>query len=183
MMVERSSQLSEMSSPPTRPVGYLEGRLRSVFSGLTEHEMPGKTGSGLSVLNTTEIKGMIRHSEIPAESMQAWQFLTSQAQTLFPAEINEVIFGESGRAQVAPILAKPNGRERVYYSGEEATVYSSMVGLDTFRLADLWDMGEQFWPYTKQNLAPADFRSVNSVGYHLLSDLTKTVPGFDQGKN
>lgn len=144
-----------------------------------------KTGSSLHILGKGENKGIVRNAEILASSMAVWEFLHTYAQTLFPKEISQRLFGPWGRPQVAPILER-KGKNRVYYSmdgayfpKEKAAAYSKMVGFDTQRLTELWQITEVVKPYYYQNWLPREPRCLDCTSYHLAKDVFADVPSLD----
>ncbi len=143
----------------------------------------GKTGSRLDIVTGQEHRGVVRNAELPESSMAAWEFLQSYAHTLFPQEIKDKLFGVWGRAQVAPILQRPDGSNRVYYQKNQigitqGSAYSEMVGFTTPQLVELWGIKGLHETYSLQEIAPGlqGQRSRDSLIYWLAKDLTDEIP-------
>lgn len=135
-----------------------------------------KTGSLLYLIDNNERQGIIRNAEIPESSMAVWEFVHSYAHTLFPEETAQKLFNVWEKPQVVPILDRKGG-DRVYYRNGKASAYSEMIGFDTLRLAELWQLQDVFREYTVQQhgfLRAA--RWWGATSYWFTKDVVEAIP-------
>ncbi len=163
--------------------GVLARIKRTRHIGGVELAQLDKTGSRLDFVTSQEHHGVVRNAELPASSMAAWEFMQTYAHTLFPEEIKRQLFGVWDRAQVAPILQRPDGSNRVYYRKnliglKQGGAYSELVGFTTPQLAELWGIKDLHEKYAFQEMGPGlqDLRSRDSVTYWLAKNLTEDLP-------
>lgn len=142
-----------------------------------------KTGSLLHLIDNSERQGIVRNAEIPESSMAVWQFVHSYAHTIFPKETAQKLFDVWGKPQVAPILDR-KGEDRIYYRNGRASAYSEMVGFDTLRIAELWQLQDVFMEYTvQQHGFLREARWWDATSYWLTKDVVEAVPELgNQGK-
>ncbi len=141
-----------------------------------------KSGSSLHLLDTPDKQQLLRNGEIKESSAATWEFAHSYATALFPDNLKQILFGVWDRPQIVPILEK-NGKNRIYHRNELASVYSQMMGIDTARLAEMWDFDDILSEYIPQSgEVLREVRWLGSTTYHLTKAVADETEWLDPNK-
>lgn len=176
-----------MENPTTDLSGFTKSgnELPSRNVGAFKVREIGKTGSKLHLVSWLENEGqekfvIVRNSNLPKSSSAIWEFLDTYASQIFPHEIREVLFGQYGKPQIAPILKRKNEKNRAFYSGKTASAFSPVAGIDTevlLRNLNLEGLNSYF--YTNSSGPMPEGRWLDCVSYHLVIDLIRDNNNLD----